>query len=164
MPTTWHARLDWASTAPTTPDTLASLLDELTDHSPAGSLGHDGSSGSVMLALEAPSLDDALTQALAAGRTALQQHVPTGDVVGIEVRDGDALDRELEQPVFPDVVGYAEIAEIAGVSRQRARAFTKITGFPAPVIVSAQGPLMARAAVEGWLENRNTRPGRPAAP
>ncbi|MGO2521224.1 MAG: hypothetical protein ACTH8F_13970 [Microbacterium sp.] len=164
MSTTWHARLDWASTASTTPDTLASLLDELTDHSPAGSLGHDGLSGSVMLALEASSLDDALAQALAAGRDALQQHVPTGDVIGVEVRDGDALDRELEQPVFPDVVGYAEIAEISGVSRQRARAFTKIDGFPAPVIVTAQGPLMARAAVERWLETRNTRPGRPATP
>lgn len=163
MSTTWHARLDWASTATTTSDTLASLLDELTDQSPAGSLDHDGHSGSIMLALEAPSLADALTAALATGRAALQQHVPTGDVVGVEVRDGDALDRELEQPVFPDVIGYAEIAEIADVSRQRARAFTKIAGFPAPVIETAQGPLMARTAVERWLETRNTRPGRPAS-
>ncbi|MGP5307020.1 hypothetical protein [Brachybacterium alimentarium] len=162
MPTIWHARLDWASTATTTPDALESLLHELTDHSPAGSLSRDGLTGSVILALESSSLDDALMQALAVGRAALEQSVPTADVVGVEVRDGDALDRELEQPVFPDVVGYAEIAEIAGVSRQRARAFTKVAGFPAPVIVTAQGPLMARAAVERWLETRNTRPGRPA--
>ncbi|MGP5057030.1 hypothetical protein ACTXJ3_18345 [Brachybacterium paraconglomeratum] len=162
MPTTWHARLDWASTATTTTDALEPLLDELADHSPAGSVSRDGLHGSVMLFLESAQLEDAIADAIAIVRAALQNSVPTADLVGVDVRDGDALDRELEQPVFPGVVGYAEIAEIAGVSRQRARAFTKIDGFPAPVIVTAQGPLMARAAVERWLENRNTRPGRPA--
>lgn len=162
MPTTWHARIDWVNTTASTEDHLEALLDELADHSPAGSLSRDGLHGSVMLFLESSPMEDALARAIAIVRDALRQSMPTAEIAGVEVRDFDAVKRELERSFFPGVVGYAEIAEIAGVSRQRARAFTKIDGFPAPVIVTAQGPLMARAAVERWLETRNTRPGRPA--
>lgn len=159
MSTTWHARLDWAG-APTTPDDLSELLDQLSEHGPAGSINSDGLAGSVMIALEADSLDTAITTGLAHGRAAVGQTLPAAQITGIEMTDSDALDRELAQPIFPTVVGYAEIAELAGVSRQRARAFSKIAGFPAPVIETAQGPLMALAAVKQWLATRNTRPGR----
>lgn len=162
MSTTWHARLDWAGDH-TTPDDLAALLDQLSEHGPAGSINSDGLAGSVMIALEADSLDSAITAGLALGRAAAAQALSAVEITGIEVTDSDALDRGLAQPVFPAVVGYAEIAELAGVSRQRARAFSKIAGFPSPVIETAQGPLMARTAVEHWLATRNTRPGRRSA-
>jgi len=67
----------------------------------------------------------------------------------------------LVTPVIPDLVSYAEIAEIAGVSRQRARQFADIEGFPKPVVETAAGPLRLKASVEAWVERRNTKPGRP---
>lgn len=162
MPTTWHARLDWTSTATTAPSTLADLLDDLSDHAPSGSLDTDGRSGSIMIALEAVDLEGAIASALESIRTALDRHLSGGVVTGLELLDSESLDRELSRPIFPEVVGYAEVADLAGVSRQRARAFSKIDGFPSPVIETAQGPLMAKAAVQQWLDIRNTRPGRPA--
>lgn len=79
---------------------------------------------------------------------------PGVDVLGLAVQTHEQLEDELRQPLFPEVVGYSEIAAMAGVSRQRARAFTKIKGFPAPVIETSQGPLRARSAVAVWLETR----------
>lgn len=163
MHTTWHARLEWVSSDRTDPDVILALMDELTDHAPSASIAPDEHAGSITLAVDADSFDAALSSALESGRTALQTHVPTATVVGIEVIDSDALDRELDKPLFPEVVGFAEIAEMAGVSRQRARALRQSPGFPAPVIETAQGPLMAKAAIERWLETRNTRPGPRAA-
>lgn len=160
MHTTWHARLDWLSKTATTEDVLFDLMDELTDYAPSASIDRDAHAGSITVAVEAVSFDDALSSALGVVRAALQQYVPTASVIGVELVDSDALDRELDRPLFPEVVGFAEIAELAGVSRQRARAFRQSPGFPAPVIETAQGPLMAKAAIENWIENRNTRPGR----
>ena len=160
MHTTWHARLDWVSTTATDPDVIFDLMDELTDYAPSGSIATDELAGSLTIAVEAVSFDDALSSALGVVRAALQQFVPTAAVVGVELVDSDVLDRELDRPLFPEVVGVAQIAELAGVSRQRARAFRQSPGFPSPVIETAQGPLMAKAAIENWIENRNTRPGR----
>lgn len=159
MRTTWHARLDWVTTSPAAPEDVFDLMNTLTDHAPSASLTPDEHAGTVTIAVEADSFDDALSSALGATRAALQQHLPTASVTGVEVIDSDAMDRELARPIFPEVVGYAEIAELAGVSRQRARAFRQIPGFPPPVIETAQGPLMARGAVEAWVANRSTRPG-----
>ncbi|MCZ4325657.1 helix-turn-helix transcriptional regulator [Brachybacterium paraconglomeratum] len=160
MQTTWHARLDWVSATSTSEDTVFDLMDELTNHAPSGSIARDGLAGTLTIAVEADSFDDALSSALGATRAALQRHVPTANVVGVELVDSDVLERELDRPLFPEVVGFAEIAELAGVSRQRARQLRDSPGFPAPVIETAQGPLMAKAAIENWLESRNTRPGR----
>lgn len=160
MHTTWHARLDWVSKTATTEDVMFDLMDELTDYAPSGSIATDGLAGSTTIAVEADSFDDALSSALGVVRAALQQFVPTASVIGVELVDSDVLERELDRPLFPEVVGFAEIAELAGVSRQRARQFRQNPGFPAPVIETAQGPLMAKAAIENWIENRNTRPGR----
>lgn len=160
MQTTWHARLDWVSATTTSEDTVFDLMDELTNHAPSGSIARDGLAGTLTIAVEADSFDDALSSALGATRAALQRHVPTANVVGVELVDSDVLERELDRPLFPEVVGFAEIAELAGVSRQRARQLRDSPGFPAPVIETAQGPLMAKAAIENWLESRNTRPGR----
>ena len=117
----------------------------------------------VVMSVEAGSAAEA---ALAAD--SLVRAVSDAVIGAISVRSlraqAEACERRGErEPVFPEVVGFAEIAAMAGVTRQRARQFVKIRAFPAPVIVTAQGPLMEKAAVELWLETRNTRPGRPRA-
>lgn len=71
------------------------------------------------------------------------------------------MKEEIETPTIPDLVGYAEIAEIAGVSRSRARQFADLDGFPAPVVETAAGPLRLKSAVQAWVATRNTKPGRP---
>lgn len=62
---------------------------------------------------------------------------------------------------IPELVGYAEIATIAGVSRQRARELSGKPGFPPPAVVTASGPLRVKADVERWLASWDRSPGRP---
>lgn len=160
MTTTWHARLSWAAPHRVDPDVIFDALDQLTDYSPSASIARDEMSGSVSISIEADTALHATDAATNTVREALAALIPDVDLTGISVQTQDALERELDQPLFPEVVGYAEIADMAGVSRQRARAFRSIPGFPEPVIETAQGPLMPKAAVATWIEHRNTKSGR----
>lgn len=67
----------------------------------------------------------------------------------------------LVEYTIPELVGYAEIASMAGVSRQRARQFASLEGFPTPAVETSYGPLRLKTEVQSWLDTRNTRPGRP---
>lgn len=49
---------------------------------------------------------------------------------GVEVLSAREYDRRVAQPLVPSLVYYAEIAEMAGVSRQRARQLAEVRGFP----------------------------------
>ena len=56
--------------------------------------------------------------------------MPGATVTGLEAREwADAVARNRE-PLYPPVVGYAEIARMTGVTRQRAYAFPRIESFP----------------------------------
>ncbi|CAN7244421.1 hypothetical protein LJR045_001003 [Microbacterium sp. LjRoot45] len=142
-------------------DTVFDVAGELGHYGAVMSVSPDFTTGSALLTVEAGSALDASTKASELVVDALASHQVTGDVVSLRAQREDAFEAELNTPIFPEVVGYAEIAELAGVTRQRARQFAQVSGFPVPVIETAQGPLMAKAAVERWLEKRAARPGRP---
>lgn len=60
---------------------------------------------------------------------------------------------------FPKLAGLAEVASLAGVSRQRASQLTKHPGFPKPVDVLAMGPVWREADVQKFLDTPR-KPGR----
>lgn len=111
-------------------------------------------------------------------RLALRTQAPTaaaaisglcGTVEGLgsfdisEVRAVRATDRLTGDPgelILPDLVGYARIAAMAGVSRQRARMFPKIEDFPHPVVITDQGPLFSRRAILTWVGRREAARSR----
>lgn len=157
----WQASVTFVSGKPFTEDAAFDTLEALSNHGAAMSVDRDLSGGTVTLSLEAQSPLDAATEASRLVTTEAEPHLGQVTVTGLEVLSDAAVDAQLTEPLFPEVVGYAEIAALAGVSRQRARQFATITGFPPPVIETAQGPLMGRHAVERWLETRNTATGRP---
>lgn len=157
----WQARVTLTSGKPFTEDDAFDLIDALTNHSAAMSVARDLTGGTVTLSVEAQSPLIAATTATTLVANAATPIIGEIEVFGLEVLTESAVDAELAQPLFPEVVGYAEIAEMAGVSRQRARQFAALDGFPIPVIETGQGPLMSKHAVERWLESRNTNTGRP---
>lgn len=59
------------------------------------------------------------------------------------------------------LVGLTEIADMLGVSRQRAGQLAATEGFPEPVARLAAGPIYESADVEAWARTRNTKSGRP---
>lgn len=69
------------------------------------------------------------------------------------------LDEELSKT--PVCAGVGEIAEILGVSKQRAHQIAQRADFPKPVQQLAATPLWHERDVRRFAETRNQRPGRP---
>ncbi|NHI16882.1 hypothetical protein [Microbacterium excoecariae] len=156
---TWHTSVAYRAPAPLDLDFVTEVAESLADHSAAATIDRDMQGGSFALFVDAETPTAAAERAvsLVSGR------IDGATVVGIAVQSEDAFDAELAQPIYPEVVGYAEIAKLGGVSRQRARQWAANPSFPDPVIETEQGPLREKAAVVKWLDTRNTRPGRPSA-
>jgi len=119
---------------------------------------------SVSLTLDAPSLRDAAT--------GVSWDLVTGalDDVGIpadrlhdreiSARDVDLQAEDLARP--PDrYVGVSEIAQMLGVSRQRASELRTRPGFPAPIADLASGPVWTRGSLDRFISTWERRPGRP---
>lgn len=140
-------------------DEVFTVSESLGKYGAAIAVERDNNGGSVTLSVDAA---DTVTAAEEAARLVSDATPHPITIIGLEVITEEEADARLEEPVFPRVVGFAEIGQMAGVSRQRARQFSDIAGFPAPVITTAQGPLYGLHSVERWLEKRNNRPGRPA--
>ena len=60
---------------------------------------------------------------------------------------------------FPKLAGLAEVASLAGVSRQRAAQLANHPDFPAPVARLAMGPVWREADVQKFLDTPR-KPGR----
>lgn len=159
---TWHASLTFTVQDAFSDDSAFDLLEALSSHGSAMSINENHEGGSVTLTVTA----DTAINAAEAASTLLRDHAPASigvvDIAGLEILSEEAMDAYLDEPVFPEVVGYAEIADMGGFSRQRARQLAEGAAFPQSVIKTAQGPLYSKHAVERWLETRNTKPGRPA--
>lgn len=75
-------------------------------------------------------------------------------VVSAQVSTQDELDRMVYEPLYPPVVSNAEIARMAGVTRQRVGQLVRNESFPKPVITTERAKLYAKSAVEAWLAGR----------
>jgi len=155
----WQASVTFESDVEPSEEIAFALHEALSGHSAAVSIGRAG--GTITLSIESGDTLEAASEAIRLSTAATEPLLHAFTIVGLEVVTEAAVEAELARPLFPEVVGYAEIAELAGVSRQRARQFARLDGFPRPVIETAQGPLMGKHAVMRWLENRNTTSGRP---
>ena len=155
---------------PDADDVVDELLGKLASHravaSVAGGLTADLMHRlSVSLTLDAPSLRDAatgvswdlLTDALR------EVGIPADRLLEREIsaRDVDLQAEDLARP--PDrYVGVSEVAEILGVSRQRASELRTRPGFPAPIADLASGPVWTRGSLDRFISTWERRPGRPA--
>lgn len=126
------------------------------------SVERDMTGGEIGLFVTTETIFEAQDKGLDRIRSAADGTIGPLDINRIEVTTEEDFDRELATPLFPDVVGFAEIARMADVTRQAARDYAKGKMFPVPVIVTAQGPLFAKAAVEAWLEKKSARSNRKA--
>lgn len=63
-----------------------------------------------------------------------------------------------------DLIPAAEIARLAGVSRQRAHVLATRDDFPEPAVESLLGKLWRRDHVEAFLATWERQPGRPRKP
>lgn len=151
----WHVRLAFTGSVAT--HELDAAASSMADHSPILTVQQDGAGGSIALFVDAERATGATTIALDLASDLLAGR----DVTAIETQTESAFMASLDAPAYPEVVGYAEIAEMAGLTRQRIRQLAGTKGFPAPIVETAQGPLMPKAAAQHWVETRHARSGRP---
>lgn len=157
----WQVTLDLKANDDIDEGTLFDLMEEYGRHGAAATLGPDPRCASLTMTITAETGVDALSNAL--NLLSTSKALPETEVTGFEVTEWNDVERRNREPVFPKVVGYAEIARMVGVSRQRAYKFPEIDTFPKPVIETSQGPLYSEAAVAAWAANRETKAGRPKA-
>jgi len=160
---TWSARIDWSDEC--TDDQLAAIAEALAGHH--GALTTNAAAGrvSAQLTVQATTLRQAIDNSLAAVRDAVHRAHGRFNPVRVDVVDEATFQAELAEPAIPPLVGYAEIAEMAGVSRQRARELPNLPDFPPAVTeTSSKGPLRVRSQVATWIQGWERRAGRPPTP
>ena len=132
---------------------LVDALDALADFSAVGSSRRDGFGGSIQLTVKAGSLTKATGKAINLVEDALG-YLAGVEIVSVETMTEQAFERSLEAPMLPELVGMSDIAEMAGISRQRVHQLAGSPGFPTPVAATRQGPLMTKIAAERWVQSR----------
>jgi len=127
------------------------ILDELAEFSPAVQFGNG------LLSTTATRRANSPIEAYDYIYEALNSLTGKLEIELVEIKTTERQDRDLEISNLPELVGLAEIADIAGTTRQRIFQMTANRGFPFPVMELRSGRLWNRAAVESYLETR--RPG-----
>ena len=157
QPLDWYITVTFTTQTPMDSEAGFDILDALAEHHPSAAVSTGG--GSISLTVTAP---DAIQAAALVPEILAKAQSITGavTVVSLEILSEDAFQASLEEPEIPELVGLTEIAEMAGVSRQRANAIVKQESFPTPVLTLAAGQFRTRAAVQNWVENWTRKPGR----
>lgn len=158
---TWHASLTFTSTQ-FSDDAAFDLIEALAPNGASMSIAPNNAGGTITLTVNANTALDAATTASSTLLDSTPDILGAIEIAGIEILSEEAMDAHLATPTFPEVVSYAEIADMGGFSRQRARQLAESSAFPHAVITTAQGPLYSKHAIERYLETRATKPGRPA--
>ncbi|KFI62069.1 hypothetical protein BCUN_1385 [Bifidobacterium cuniculi] len=144
--------LDFTSDASLSEDLAFDVMERLGEYGAVTAFDIGGTKGSVVLGLNAPSVVEALVSA----RSAVEDAMPGMQltVLSAQVFTQDEFDRMVHEPLYPPVVSNAEIARMAGVTRQRVGQLVRSKSFPKPVIMTEHAKLYAKSAVEAWLAGR----------
>lgn len=143
-----------------TDEKVHALNDEILDFAPA--IGLQPDHYTVRIAVEAPTALEAADYGLARVLSAAERAaMPKWPVVDVQVTEWGEFLSQLEQPTHPSVVGVSEVAEILGVSKQRASVLARSPSFPPPLVELASGPVWIEPNVHHFCETWERKPGRP---
>ncbi|MBI3975630.1 MAG: hypothetical protein HY334_04485 [Armatimonadetes bacterium] len=139
----------------------ADLVKALSDHAAVASPGRRTLSVRLNVVTAGPT--DAIGAAWELVRSAFRTvgFPGTPDIVRVEVETIDEQARRLKEPTLPTFAGISEVAEILGVTRQRAHQLAQTGSFPKPLASLAAGPIWNRHAIERFAERWTRQPGRP---
>ena len=147
-----------------TDDHADHVIDALRLYSPSVSYGRHTMSARFYVAAESPTkaADSGLGLLLSALRK-VGPRTPLTSVVGVEVQAIHDLDRALDEPNLPDLVGVDEVAKMLEVSKQRASELARRANFPKPIARLASGPVWKKASIARHARTWDRRPGRKKA-
>lgn len=159
MATNWYVDAELDTAAKLSEDAAFDVLEALAPYAGQVSIHPASNRVGASLTVHASSA----TEAVATASTIVTSTFPAASVVQLDVMTEEVREDRNSRPIIPELVGFAEIAEMAGVSRQRARTIAQRSDFPAAVVETAAGPLRVKAAVDHWLTTWTRKAGRPAA-
>ena len=140
------------------------LLEALAPYSAAASAA--AGTMTVQLTVEARTLVGAAaaaTRAVAEAFAKIRRTRQLRSILGGEVLTVEELQRRLNEPPVPELIGVAELAGLLDVTKQRVSYLAKgAAGFPKPFAQLAAGPVWLKPTVTRFVETWERRPrGRP---
>lgn len=153
----WYVCITFSATTELPDNVGVDIAERLADYHAVPAVGSLG--GTLNITIEAENAF-AATNIVPRVMDAISNLTHTVDITGVEVRSEEEMDKYLDSMEFPELVGLTEIAEMAGVSRQRANTLVKQQTFPVPIVTVAAGQFRLKAAVENWLSTWERKPGR----
>ncbi len=160
----WSVSVEFEHYAPSpiTEEAVDDILEELRDSAAVASYGH-GRLG-LRLSVRGASIKMAVEKALAVLVPVLRRNgIHVSALVRAEAETMEELERRLQEPAIPEVVGVKELADMLKVSKQRASELARTeSGFPKPIQVLASGPVWIKPSILKYCESWIRRPrGRP---
>ena len=83
------------------------------------------------------------------------------EVIRFGAESVEELEKQVMESNVPELVGVTELAQLLGVSRQRASELARSRDFPAPIAVLRSGPVWRKTAIARHVGKWERRPGRP---
>lgn len=146
---------------PTINDTeAAEILEALTDLRPVLVVVEEETGYPTRYTLTVHAEESSLRQAIATGLRRVEDATLVR-AQGVEALAQHDVVRQLQRSTVPQLVGNADIADMLGVTRQRAAQLADVDGFPPAVMTIKAGPLRVRDQVEDWARTWNRKAGRP---
>lgn len=144
-------------------DLLPDLAEQLEPESASVSFGTFGFGITMTCARgDTDRIDQVISSALDRMASAVKEvGLPDLPIVEASATEWSLFEKQLEEPTFPNVVGVSELAEMLGVSRQRASELARSPGFPAPFTMLAAGPVWIEPNVSDYIKTWVRKPGRP---
>lgn len=157
----WSVEIDYLGDGEVDPETIIEALEALDPIAPASS--YERGRYSFRVSVDSPTSETAFKLAKSAITNAIKAAgLPDWTLVRGEVISGDELDRVLAVRDYPELLGVAELAELLGVSRQRASALATQSNFPSPIAQLTATPVWDKATIGNFLKEWKRTPGRPS--
>ncbi len=142
-----------------TEDHADTLAEALKDYAPA--VSYSARTLAARFCVEADLPGQAVRAGLQILSAALKKVGLKATIVGVEIQMLEELDRTLDEPNVPDLMGVGELARSLKVSRQRASQLTKGRSFPKPLVILDAGPVWRKSTVARHVMYWTRRTGRP---
>jgi hypothetical protein len=161
--TNWHVRLQFDDVLLPGPvdEAIDALFAILEEYGPTSTVSPGRFS--LFLTVDATSPEAALRTVRGIARDAMRKtNIKSSRYpVGVEIYTDEEIDRANADPLYPEVVGVAEVAAMLRVSKQRVSELTSSKRFPRPLYKLAAGPVWVKPEIEAFVEKWERKPGRP---
>jgi hypothetical protein len=136
-------------------DLADEILEKLAGRDPSVSSGHG------VLNIRFDVVADGAEPAFFQAWQLVQELLPNIEPDRFYLETVEDQERHLMESNAPDLLGVAEVAELLGVTKQRASDLARSDDFPSPIATLRAGPIWRRSQLARFVGGWSRQPGRP---